>query len=75
MSNLATLCRHCHLAAHGEKMAPRVKMFSNGRMNGDEFHKYRRLWSTLDLARFDGDEGCWYIPMADVDYVIDAIAS
>lgn len=75
MTNLATLCRRCHQAAHGEIMAPRVKMFSNGRMSGDEFTEYRRLWSNLDLARFDEDENCWYIPVADVDRVIDAVAS
>lgn len=69
MSNLILLCRECHEAAHRRQMAPVVRFYSNGRMTSDEFGGWQDYWDAHDLARFDPNEKCWYIPIADVKYL------
>jgi hypothetical protein len=76
MSNLILLCRRCHDAAHDERMAPRVRFYSNGEMTNDEFGEYHRLMDELKaqgFARFDGNEKCWYVPKADVSTFLDEL--
>lgn len=76
LSNLILLCRHCHDAAHRERMAPRVRFYSNGEMTDDEFGEYRRLMDELKkqgFARFDESEKCWYVPKADVSTFLDEV--
>lgn len=65
ISNLVTLCRQCHDAVHKDGMAPVVKWYSNGKMESDEFEAYRMLWKSIDITRFNSEEGYWYIPLAD----------
>lgn len=72
LSNQILLCRQCHDAAHGETMAPRIKWYTNGQMDSDEFEVYRKVFSSIDLVRFDGDEQCWYIPLADAKRLVES---
>lgn len=75
LSNLVLLCEVCHDAAHGERLAPAVKWYTNGEMTDDEFETFHEFVGSLDLARFDGDEECWYIPKADAELLKDRFAS
>lgn len=74
-TNLILLCRQCHDAAHGETMAPRVTWYTNGEMDSDEFELYREFFNSLDLARFDDSERCWYVPLADMDELIEMLGA
>lgn len=78
-SNLVPLCHNCHRAAHGEKMAPRVRWYSRGEMSGREFKEHKRLWKEmreqLGYPRYDPDEECVYIPASDVDPLLDQLYS
>jgi len=71
LSNLITLCRQCHDAAHGQKMAPRVRFYSFNKMDSDEFDVYRELFNKIPEARYDDSEQCWYIPLADARELLD----
>lgn len=75
MTNLILLCRRCHDAAHGKRMAPVVKFHSNGSMTSDEFSAFKQFWQEFDEARFEADGGYWYVPKADMDLVTDQFAS
>jgi hypothetical protein len=78
LSNLILLCRRCHDAAHGRGVAPAVTFYTNGQMTTDEFDEYHQLMREFKdhrLARFDSDEGCWYIPKSDVKLVVSKFAS
>lgn len=71
LSNLILLCRQCHDAAHGQAMAPRVKWYTNGQMDTDEFELFRQLFASMDIARFDDEERCWYIPKGDAEQLVE----
>lgn len=73
LSNLVLLCRQCHGAIHKDKMAPRVRWYSNGQMDSDEFELYRAMFSAFDLTRFDDEEDCWYIPKADAERLVGSL--
>lgn len=77
ISNLVPLCPECHQASHGERMAPRVKWFTNGELTEEEFNRHDRLWKQmrdrLGVPRFDPDQKCVYVPLADADEIIERI--
>ncbi|ADD03831.1 uncharacterized protein Nmag_0239 [Natrialba magadii ATCC 43099] len=73
LGNLITLCRQCHNAAHGRTMAPRVRFYSLGQMDSDEFGVYREFFDKIDAARFDEEEKCWYIPLGDAQELLDEV--
>lgn len=74
ISNLVPLCHQCHRAAHREAMAPRVRWYTNGELSSDEFSQHKRLWQQmrerLGVPRFDPDEECVYVPVADTDRIV-----
>lgn len=70
LSNLVLLCEHCHEAAHGRRMAPRATFPTDGKMSDHEFGLFEEFWKQHDLARFDGIEKCWYVPAADMKYLV-----
>lgn len=72
-SNLLLLCRRCHDAAHGRCMAPRVKWTTDGEMDSLEFSLYRQYCQALEIARFDDEEECWYVPLADMRRLIESL--
>lgn len=76
-SNLIPLCPDCHAAAHGKRMAPRVRWFTNGSLSVDEFDAHKELWKELrdrfGVPRYDPDEKCVYVPVADKDRILDRI--
>jgi hypothetical protein len=55
-------------------MAPRVKWYSKNEMSKKEFDHHRELWqqmrSRLGVPRFDPDEECVYVPVADTDRIV-----
>jgi 5-methylcytosine-specific restriction endonuclease McrA len=73
-SNLVPLCPTCHAAAHRKAMAPRVRWFSNGELSGDEFSAHKELWQgmrdRLGVPRYDPDEDCVYVPVADKERIL-----
>lgn len=79
LSNLVSLCPQCHLAAHGEEMAPRIRWYTNGNLNKDEFGEHVHLWKSLreqfGVPRFDPSEECVYVPLSDVDKITEHIGS
>lgn len=79
LSNLVSLCRQCHLAAYGEQMAPRVRWYTNGQLDPDEFGEHLHLWKSLrkqfGVPRFDPAEGCVYVPLSDVDKITERVGS
>ncbi len=79
LSNLVALCPQCHLAAHGEKMAPRVRWYTNGELAPEEFGEHIHLWKSLrkqfGSPRFDPGESCVYVPLSDVDRITQMIAA
>jgi len=58
-------------------MAPRVRWFTNGSLTGDEFQAHKEFWKELrdrfGAPRFDPDEKCVYVPVADKDRILDQI--
>lgn len=76
-SNLTPLCLDCHPAAHGDSMAPRLRWFTNGRLNQAEFDQHLLFWKELrrefGSPRYDPDEECVYIPIADRKRITDNI--
>lgn len=73
MSNLVLLCRQCHDAAHGERMAPTVDFKSTGEMHEGEFALYRRFFREVPSARYDPDAKAWRIPLADMEWLIESL--
>jgi len=77
LSNLVTLCRQCHDAAHGKSMAPRVK-FDRGAMNQEEFDLYLEFWKNSafgEIAIFDGTEQYWCVPKVDMEQLLEESGS
>lgn len=74
-SNLVPLCRQCHEAAHRKRMAPRVRWFTNGELSNGEFSSHKHLWKQMrerfGVPRFDPDEDCVYVPVADTDRILE----
>lgn len=78
LSNISTLCRRCHLAKHGEGVAPTVQIASSGDMTDREFMWYRHLLQAMipQLAqRFDVsiepkfgliEDEYWFLPIGDL---------
>lgn len=54
-------------------MAPRVKWYSNGKMDSVEFSLYRQYCQSLEIARYDDEEQCWYVPMADMERLVETL--
>lgn len=77
LSNLVSVCPKCHRAAHRQCMAPRVKWYSKNEMSDTEFQHHRDLWqqmrSRLGVPRFDPEEECVYVPVADTDRIVEGI--
>lgn len=75
LDNLVPLCPDCHSAVHDDTMAPTVKWYTNGSLSNDEFVEHKRLWKKLrekhGVPRYNGDEDCVYIPLADTDLIIN----
>jgi hypothetical protein len=69
ISNLVPLCSDCHSAAHGNQMAPRVRWYTNGQLKQSEFNQHLNFWKELreefGSPRYDPQEDCVYIPIAD----------
>lgn len=74
MSNLVLLCRHCHDAAHGKRMAPTVEFQSTGQMKKEEFELYRRFFDSVPQAKYDPEEKTWRIPKADMEWLVDSVS-
>lgn len=76
-TNLVPLCDQCHGAAHGRQMAPRVRWYSNGELSNDEFRAHVDLWKQLrerfGAPRYDPEDECVYVPLADTDHLIQLI--
>lgn len=74
-SNLVPLCRRCHEAAHGRAMAPCIRWYSNGELSQTEFSAHKHLWKRmrdrLGVPRYNPDEDCVYIPVADADVLVN----
>lgn len=77
MSNQVALCRQCHDAAHGKKMAPTIQSMSTGEMDSESFELFRRFWRDIlpmigDLHNvpiepiYREEDRCWHIPEADM---------
>lgn len=77
-SNLHSLCRRCHEAAHGDGLAPTVELRSSGVMTDTEFLMFKQLLTEMLPAmarefgvrlrpKFDLDNrDCWHLPLGDV---------
>lgn len=72
-SNLVLLCRQCHDAVHEGRKAPRVTWCSDGKMGSVEFSVYRQYCQSLQIARYDDTEKCWYVPLADMQRLIETL--
>lgn len=76
-SNLVPLCPQCHEAAHGNQMGPRIKWFTNGKLSATEFQQHKLLWKRLrsqfGAPRYEPEQSCVYVPLADVDRIIEKI--
>jgi hypothetical protein len=77
MSNQVVLCRRCHDAAHGKRMAPTVQSMSTGTMDPKTFELYRQFWHDILPAIgemcnvpiepiFIEDDRCWHVAEADM---------
>lgn len=76
-SNLVPLCDCCHEAAHGNRMAPRIRWYTNGELSATEFQQHKLLWKRLrdqfGVPRYDPKNDCVYVPIADVERIIEKI--
>lgn len=76
-SNLVPLCSRCHSAAHGKEMAPRVRWYTNGELSEGEFSRHKELWKQMrkrfGVPRFDPEEECVYIPVADTERILQRL--
>lgn len=77
MSNQVLLCRHCHDAAHGTRMAPTVQSMSTGKMDSKTFELYRKFWADIlpiigEMCNvpiepiFVEEDHCWHVAEADM---------
>lgn len=84
MSNQTVLCRRCHDAAHGKKMAPTVQSASTGMMDSETFELYRQFWRNIlpqmgEMCNvsiqpiYVGEEQCWHIAEADMRLLMGSI--
>lgn len=73
MSNLVLLCRRCHEAAHGNRMAPTVEFQSTGGMQKGEFELYRRFFNKVPQARYDEENKVWRVPKADMEWLVESV--
>lgn len=77
VSNLVPLCPQCHDAAHRKRMAPRVRWYTKHELSDEEFSHHKSLWKQmrkrLGVPRFDSDEGCVYVPVADTDRIVEGV--
>jgi hypothetical protein len=77
VSNLVPLCSACHEAAHGKRMAPRVRWYTNGELSSAEFGEHVSLWKRmrdrLGVPRYDPDDQAVYVPLADVDEIVERL--
>lgn len=74
-SNLVPLCDRCHKAAHGNSMAPRIRWYTKGELSTIEFQQHKLLWKRLrdqfGVPRYDSKNNCVYVPIADVERIIE----
>lgn len=86
MGNQILLCRPCHDAAHGKRMAPTVQSMSTGSMGAETFELYRRFWSEIlpaigDICNvpiepiFVEDDNCWHVAEADMRMLMGMVES
>jgi 5-methylcytosine-specific restriction endonuclease McrA len=79
ITNLVTLCPRCHLAAHGEEMAPRIRWYTKGELNSEEFTQHHQLWTSLrdrlGVPRYDPGEGCVYVPLSDAEKITQQLVA
>lgn len=71
LSNMITLCRQCHDAAHGKAMAPCVT-FERRPMDEDVFELFLSWMDTPmlnEVAMFHRD-GYWFVPKGDMEHLI-----
>lgn len=58
-------------------MAPRVRWYTNGEMSTREFEQHKLLWQRLrerfGVPRYDPESQCVYIPVADVEFMLDSM--
>lgn len=84
MSNQVVLCRRCHDAAHGKKMAPTVQSMSTGRMEPKTFELYRQFWQNIlpkmgEMCNvpiepiYIDDYKCWHVAEADMRLLMGSI--
>jgi len=77
MSNQTVLCRRCHDAAHGKRMAPTVQSMSTGTMDPKTFELYRQFWDQIlpeigEMCNvpvepiFINEDRCWHVAEADM---------
>ncbi len=77
LSNLTVLCSRCHSAAHGDRMAPRIRWFTNGKLSSREFGAHvglcKQLQEQFGVPRYDPDDDCRYVPVGDVERIIELL--
>lgn len=84
MSNQVVLCRRCHDAAHGKRMAPTVQSMSTGKMDSKTFELYRQFWHEILPAIgemcsvpiepiFIDEDRSWHVPEADMRMLMGLI--
>lgn len=78
LSNIRTLCRHCHNAKHGEGVAPTVEIASSGEMTDEEFIWFKQFLTQMVPAMAQSydvrlkplfgldDTDRWYLPLGDL---------
>jgi hypothetical protein len=56
-------------------MAPAIRWYTNGDLDNREFAVHKALWKDirdrLGVPRYDPDEDCVYIPVADKNHILD----
>jgi len=77
-SNNSTLCRQCHEAKNGHRLAPTVEVASTGRMTDYEFQLFYQFFDEMVPALADqvdvrlvpmfniDDRRAWHLPVGDV---------
>lgn len=86
MSNQVVLCRKCHDAVHGHRMAPTVQSMSTGDMDAGTFELYRLFWDEIlpqigDLYQvpiepiYRDEDRCWHVAEADMRMLFGMVES
>jgi hypothetical protein len=66
--NIASLCRDCHEAKHGEReIAPTIRFMSTGDMSDDEFRWFRHFWDEIFPALTEAAVGQRVEPLVNID--------